>query len=114
MSGSLAAGTEYAVFLLLHHVGLLLIAANVLSFSCGLAISFLLNKHWVFSRKGGVTKQFIIYAILAAVNVCISSGLIIAFVDHLNVPALIAKIIVMGMIACWNYVIFRNVIFKAG
>ena len=112
MSGSLAASTEYVTFLALHAIGLMLVLANALSFSCGLIISFLLNKHWVFSRKGNGPKQFVMYATLAGINLIIGSGLIVLLVHGLQLPAFLAKLCVMGLIATWNYVIFKKVIFK--
>ena len=111
-SGGIAATTEYTSFLLLHKVGLLLFYANALSFSCGLVISFLLNKHWVFSHKGAYSKQFVMYATLAVINLIISSVVIVLLVHVFNLPPLVAKLCVMVMVASWNFIIFQKVIFK--
>lgn len=110
MSGGLAT-TEYATFLVLHSFGLWLFVANALSFSCGLVVSFLLNKHWVFSHKGGYSKQFARYATLALVNLIISSSIVL-LVHKIGLSAMIAKLCVMAMVASWNFVIFQKVIFK--
>jgi putative flippase GtrA len=112
LSGGTAAAVEYAVFLTLHKVGMWLLLANALSFMCGLVVSFTLNKHWVFSHKGAATRQFIMYLTLALANLCISSGLIYLLVHSVELPAQLAKLCVMALVACWNYVIFRNIIFK--
>jgi putative flippase GtrA len=112
MSGGLAAFTEYTSFLVLHHFGVVLVLANALSFCCGLVISFMLNKHWVFSRKGDGPKQFMMYATLALINLVISSGLIVLLVHNLNIPPFISKVCTMALIASWNFFIFQKIIFK--
>src|SRR5687768_9648938 len=89
MSGGLAAVTEYLTFLLFHKFGLFLIFANALSFLCGLVVSFMLNKHWVFSRKGNGPRQFVMYLTLAGLNLILGSALIILLVEELQIPALI-------------------------
>jgi putative flippase GtrA len=111
-SGGLAALTEYSVFLVLHHVDVQLILANALSFCCGLVVSFTLNKHWVFSRKGNGSQQFVLYACLAVINLFLSSALIVFLVHVVRIPPIVSKICVMGLIASWNYIIFQKVIFK--
>jgi putative flippase GtrA len=112
MSGSLAALTEYTTFLILHHFKLHLAVANAISFCCGLVVSFLLNKHWVFSHKSNGRRQFIMYASLALVNLSLSSGLIVILVRSIGIPPFISKICVMGLVASWNYIIFQKVIFR--
>lgn len=113
MSGGVAALAEYLSFVALHHLGMYLIAANALSFSCGLVISFTLNKHWVFSRKGNGTRQFAAYFVLALVNLVLGSGLIVLLAEGAGLAPLIAKVITMGVIATWNYVMYQKIIFKA-
>jgi putative flippase GtrA len=112
ISGSVAAGTEYAVFLILHGSGLKLVLANVISFCCGLVVSFLLNKHWVFSHKSNGSRQFAAYTTVALINLLISSAILVVLVNKIHIPAFIAKFCVMLLIASWNYVIFKKLIFK--
>jgi putative flippase GtrA len=113
-TGGLAALTEYIVFLTLHHVTTMaLVLANSLSFLCGLVISFTLNKHWVFGRKGNGGRQFGMYFVLACVNLLIGNGLIVLLVDHVSLPPFIGKLCVMMLIASWNFFIFQNFVFRA-
>lgn len=112
MSGGLAAGTEYLTFFVLHELGVVLLLANAMSFMGGLVVSFLLNKHWVFSHKGAASRQFGMYVTLAVINLLISSGIIYVLVHTAQLSPLVAKLGVMALIASWNYIIFRNVIFK--
>jgi len=112
ISGGMAAGTEFTIFFILHSLGLLLIASHVLSFLCGLGVSFTLNKRWVFSHKGKGTSQFAAYTLLALVNLTLGSGLIILLNDGFNIPTLLSKVLVMAIIATWNFIIYERIIFK--
>jgi len=96
---------------LLHLLGMHILLANSLSFSCGLVISFTLNKLWVFKAEGNGKGQFGMYLLLALVNLCISNAILWLTVKQLGVPALIAKIGTMLVIAGWNYLIFSRLIF---
>lgn len=112
MSGGVSALVEYSTFLLLHGLGLVLVLANALSFSCGLVVSFLLNKHWVFSHKGSARKQFAQYLVLAGVNLAAGSGVIVVLVHGLGLRPFVAKLCVMVMVAAWNFVIYQKIIFR--
>lgn len=110
ISGGLAAATEYGSFLLFI-LALPLVAANALSFMMGLIVSFSLNRSWVFGSKGNTKKKFAQYFLLALINLTLGSLIILALVTA-GIPALIAKVVVMLLIATWNYLIFSKIIFK--
>lgn len=112
VTGGTAAFVEYVVFLLLHAAGVLLLLSNSISFLCGFVVSFLLNRSWVFSSKERPIKQLALYSVLAFINFLISNGLLWLFVERMGLASYIAKIIVMGMIASWNYLLFSRIIFK--
>lgn len=114
VSGGSAAAIEYGAFVALTFLLLPVVAANVLSFICGLIVSFTLNKAWVFSSKGKGGRQFALYLGLALTNMLLSSILIFLLVEQLHILSYIAKIIVMGMVAIWNYGLFSRIIFKSG
>ena len=111
ISGGSAAAVEYVAFVALTLATPILVA-NSISFACGFVVSFILNKKWVFASVGNSKIQLTRYFILALVNLAISTALIWILVDVAHVYDLIAKIAVMLVIACWNYVIFSRVIFK--
>lgn len=113
ISGGMAAGAEYVSFLLFSVIfGFEIIFSNILSFIIGFLISFLLNKTWVFTNKNDGHKQILYYSILAIANLTLSSGSIWLLVNVLSSPGYIAKILVMAMVATWNYFVFSTVIFK--
>lgn len=106
---------EYGIFLILFYVlDLSVILANALSFTTALTVNFLLNKKLVFSvnnSKNSVQKQIVLYFGLALFNVLITTTGI-HFLLKLSVPAFLAKLLLMGVVAGWNFVIFRQVIFR--
>lgn len=115
LSGGTAALTDYATFLVMFYVlGTTIVVANVTSFLAGLVVSFLLNKKWVF--KGGQAKstrtQTVLYVSLAFLNLFITS-IAIEYLHEIGVAAAIAKFILIGVVAVWNYFIFKKLIFKS-
>ena len=112
LAGGSAAITEYCLFIVFRNAGLMLVVANTLSFLGGLVVSFSINKLWVFTAKGDTPRQFSLYFILAIVNLAISNLLVWLLAEKLDIKALLAKLIVMAVIASWNYIFFSKLIFR--
>lgn len=111
VSGGAAAVAEYASFVLLNMVFSVL-TANPFSFLIGLVVSFLLNRRWVFGSAAGIRGQFLKYVMVAAVNLVVSTVVMWLLVETLGVHPLLSKVLVMAMIASWNFVIFSRLIFN--
>lgn len=114
-SGLSAAAAEYLIFILLRMVlgdGLLVVCQSA-SFMCGFLVSFYLNRKWVFDSDGNRNKQLVSSLVLACINIVASSAIILLLVEHVNIDPRIAKVIVMGMVAAWNYIIYKSLIFKS-
>lgn len=113
ISGGSAAVAEYILFLtLIFYFGNeLLIVANSISFLLGLLVSFFMNKLWVFNSRNSYKSEFAKYFILALVNVIIGGVLISVLANLLTFSPFVAKVIVMVLIACWNYLVFSKYIF---
>ena len=112
VSGSLAAITEYVSFAVMEKAGIILIASQTISFLCGFVVSFLLNRAWVFKSKEKASRQLMKYGLLAAINLVLTNLVMNCMVYVLHVNSLIAKILVMAMVAFWNYIIFSKLIFQ--
>jgi len=115
-SGGSAAGAEYLVFLAL--LGWLgtgwLLPSQSISFGCGFLVSFLLNRAWVFQSSGDMRGELLKYSAVAIINLIFGNLAIAVMVTGLGLDALIAKFIVMVMVAAWNYVIFSRLVFRQG
>lgn len=113
ISGGSAALIEYIVFLILNSLLRVdVIVANTVSFSCGLVVSYMLNRVWVFKSAADHKKQFASYLLLAVINLVLSNILVWLLVHVVVIAPFIAKFLTMGAVASWNYLIFSKIIFK--
>lgn len=111
LSGFMAAFAEFSSFLVCAQIlQLQLPLAQSISFMFGLTTSYVLNKFWVFRSKGRVRDELPRYAVLAAINLLLSSTLILVLHQVGFVPWL-AKLVVMTSVALWNFLIFQKLIF---
>lgn len=107
--GGISAAVEFVVFLLISSLFDLYIAA-FLSFMMGLVCSFLLNKYIVFKNGGFSYAEAIQFIVLGLINSQVSS-LVTVFMAGV-VGDVFAKIISIGFIVIWNFLIMNFVIFK--
>ncbi len=116
ISGGTAAAIEYTTFLLLEWSmqSDSLLLNQTLSFLAGLITSFLLNRNWVFKSNGNGRTQFTKYLLLAGINLAIGNLVIATLVEHLGLAAEVAKILVMALIAIWNYALLSVLVFADG
>lgn len=116
MIGGLAAIVEYTSFFIIYSVLPVVVVAQTLSFMLGLVVSFTGSRRYTFSSQRAYhhsTKtQMVTYLSLALVNLVISNLLIYVLVHGVAIMPLVAKIIVMGCVALWNFVIFNKFVFK--
>lgn len=113
LTGGAAAGVEYTIFLLLNifFAEKWIFVSQTVSFLAGFVVSFLLNKTWVFRSQAGAKGELVRYGILGAINLVLTNVLLV-FLTSIGIIYWIAKIILMGMVATWNYLIFQKLIFK--
>jgi putative flippase GtrA len=112
--GLLAFGIDYAVLLSLYYLaGLNLELATSIGFIVGFMISFTVNKQWVFGQvkqRKHLVRQVVEYVCLLIFNF-IFTVVTVNFLNQHGVPPVVGKLMVMGLIMCWNYALFRWVIF---
>lgn len=115
LSGGSAALVEYMSFAAMLYIGRQsVILAQVLSFGIGMIVSFTLNKYWVFRSSNSYSKEALRYLLLALINIVLGASIMGILTQVFSVASLFAKLIVMAMIACWNYFIFSRIIFSRG
>ncbi|RJO62240.1 GtrA family protein [candidate division WS5 bacterium] len=89
-----------------------LISAGI-SFLIALLFNFQMNREWTFSEtRGKYTKQFISYIVLVIFNLFFTILFMYVSTDILNIYYLYSKIIIITLIALWNFILYRKVIFK--
>ena len=114
ISGLAAATVEYIVFIVLqqHVDGDKIVISQSVSFLSGFVLSFSLNKFWVFKSEGGLGDELLRYISLLLINLMATNIIIHALINYTHLDDWVAKIIVMIMVAAWNYVIFQKLVFN--
>lgn len=89
------------------------IPANLVSYSCGIVASFLLNRHWTFSHTkshGNASGQALRFAITNLTGLGISTTIVALLAMVLPRP--VAKILSIPAVFVWNYLTARHWVFK--
>lgn len=113
--GGISAATEFSTFLVFKSF-LPIFWAALLSFCCGLAVSYILNSRFVFAAlekrdRKQASKQLVQFLLLAGANALISSTGV-SLLRHVLGGAAAAKAIMMVLVAVWNYFIMKRYIFS--
>lgn len=104
---------EYGLFLALYKVvELWYVTANFLVYFAAFWFNFILNRVWTFGSKDSLRKQLVLYGILFSFNMLIITVLIVLFSDTVGFSPPLSKVIVMGIIVPWNFIIYKKVIYK--
>ena len=97
--------TEKAGLWYIHSV----VIASVVSFF----VSFFLQQRWTFRGHGQARswRQLIAFVTLFTANSAINAALLYVLVDKVGWPYLLAQLFLLVLIAAWNFVIMRVLIF---
>lgn len=114
MVGIFAFAIDYLLLLFLYYIlNVNLEVATASGFIAGFIISFSANKKWVFGhekQKKRLHRQVIEYSALVVFNFVFTVAAV-SFMNNHGIRPTIGKLIVMAIIMCWNYVLFRWIIF---
>ncbi|MDR1087798.1 MAG: GtrA family protein [Coriobacteriales bacterium] len=110
--GFSSAAIELVLFFVLYQVlGIFVVASNVVALTAATVFNFTLSRTWTFQSVQSLPRSLVLYLVLFAWNQFFSSVAIVGLID-LGVPAMLAKVITMGVIVCWNFVLYRKVVFR--
>lgn len=109
--GAVNTGVDFTVFTVLSNMGVLLIVAQCVSYTCGVLNSFLLNRTWTFRGRGQSIEQLIRFLVLNLGTLTITYGLLVYFHNSLAWPLLVCKLFATGASLGINYVGSRLWIF---
>jgi putative flippase GtrA len=105
---------EYGLFLVFAYIfAFEAWVAQVCSYILALVINFLLLRNWTFghNNKTRMTHHFMKYGILVAFNLPITAFIIYELVRG-GVAPFLAKLIVVALVALWNFIIYDKLIFR--
>ena len=109
--GGTSAICELLLFTIFDMLEISIVISNISSVIIATIINYLLNKFWAFKSQKASIKSLVLYIALFIFNITFSSQFIV-FVSNAGVNGIVAKLISMILITCWNFVLYKKVIFK--
>lgn len=113
-SGGTAAMVNLGLLYLLTDImGLYYLLSGILAFSCGVIVSFIMQKSWTFQDRSTeeTYKKFVLYVVIAIINLAVNTSLLFLFTDIFNLYYMISQFLASGIVAVWSYFIYRKMFF---
>ncbi len=112
-TGLLNTAVDFGVFTLLGWLGLGVYTSQVISYSAGIANSYIINRSWTFnSKERFFSPQLIKFVIVNLLLLGLSLVIIYIFKDMLGLHRLIAKLIATGFTVVVGFAVNRLWIFQ--
>jgi putative flippase GtrA len=108
--GLITTALDIVLFTALTAAGALPALANLFSYSCGIAVSYMLNRSWTFRAEGG-TERAVKFVALMLAGLALSTLLVSLLATVL--PAPVAKVLSVPVIFVYNYLAARLLVFRA-
>ena len=102
---------EITLFLVLRRY-LYYIVANIIIYTLMFWLVFLANKFLNFKSQGNFKKQLGRYTILYFINLFITNAMLYALTEFMHIDPAIGKFFVTGAQACWNFFLYKFIIYK--
>jgi len=103
---------EFLLFVVLHElIAINVVVSNVIAITGASIYNFIMSRSWTFKSTSSLLRSITLYILLFIWNQIFSSWTIL-FLIGMDFSAMIAKIITMAIIVCWNFVLYRKVVFK--
>ncbi|MGB4768391.1 MAG: GtrA family protein [Candidatus Saccharimonas sp.] len=118
--GGASTAIDFVILFVLQHLGLPIIAANIISTSVAFCFSFYANKRFTFKTSGtNVKREMLLFVIVTLTGMWVLQNIVIAlsmplflkFATH-EAALLFAKLFATMFSMVWNYVLYRNIVFK--
>jgi putative flippase GtrA len=71
-----------------------------------------MHRFWSFQSKGNARRQVFLYTILFFINLTAISLLMYVFTDMFGIHPMISKVLVMGAVVSWNFILYKKVIYR--
>lgn len=85
--------------------------SNIFAVLIATAYNFLVNRTVAFKSSSNLARSIVLYTLLFLVNLTITTVAITAMVN-VGVNSILAKILMQACVVCWNFVLYRKVVFK--
>ncbi len=114
ITGFTAFGIEYSLYVVLYKlIGMNYVIASMIVYALVFLFSFFVNRKWSFKSTGKLNRQLILYLMLFFFNLIVANAFLLKFLtDVLGINALISPFIKMACVVCWNFLIYKYIIYK--
>lgn len=104
---------DFGLLNLFLYLGFPILPANTLAFLTAATNSYFWNKHWTFGDKTGRWQtQLPVYIFVLAVGLALSNGAVYIFTVRLGLDVNLVKFLAIAMIASWNFLAPKLLIFR--
>ena len=86
--------------------------ATTLAWSSATIANYLLNKIWSFKSSASYFFSSLKYAVLLGANYLFTIFMMYVLVEILLFYYVYAKIVIVAVIACWNFFIYKHFVFR--
>ena len=113
VAGGIATVVNYTIFAILLLAGLHYLAASAIGYVSGIAVSFTINRRYVFRSTATPGRQLVRYA--AAYGVALFAQLaLLELLVRLSIPPLLANGVALVIVVIGNYFLVSRVVFPDG
>lgn len=121
--GVVNTAVDFGLFVALFAVGLPAVAANFISTSAGMAVSFFGNRRFVFGPSDHRTREIALFVVVCGLGIWGIQPAVITlatqFLTHFNINSTLAlatipKLLAIGIAAVWNYLMYSRLVFRSG
>ncbi|WP_331376199.1 GtrA family protein [Sinorhizobium chiapasense] len=107
--GAITTILDFVVFTSLAAAGTIPASANILSYSCGIFVSYVLNRSWTFRARRSHVQA--VKFVLSTLTGLLISTCLVALLASL-IPPPVAKILSVPVVFAWNYLSARLWVFR--
>jgi len=113
ITGLCSAAIEFALlFVFRDIIGLSILISNSAALSIVFWFNFLMNRLWSFKSRKKLGRQLVLYLALFAFNLGASDLIMHLLTHELSMQYMLAKVFATGAVVCWNFVLYRKVIYR--
>lgn len=113
LSGIISFIFEYTSFLILVYIfSTEAWLGQAISYSLTIIVNFVLLRYWAFGHdKSSLAGHAIKYGLLIAINLPVTT-MLIYILTSINIPAFLAKLVVILLATIWNYIVYDKIVFR--
>jgi putative flippase GtrA len=104
---------EYTLyFIFLQMINIEYLIANLIVYVIAFCFNFFMNRIWSFKSKTNIKNQISKYAVLFVFNLIAITLIIYFLTEIIGFHPLVSKVLVMGAVVSWNFILYKLIIFK--